>query len=240
MYKLLQWYPTLYDPMDQSPAGSSVHGILQARILEWIVISVSRGFFPTQRSNCLPCLLHWQGGSSPLAPPGKLILSTSLCKYIYVDICKFASTYIQYRYKKKSCIDFKAIIIHKYTKFTTCYILQLHSILSVLTISLTSMFSCETILQWESRRREGTWLTVASWETHYLGWNMKVGPGIRMKMLVINIFLESSLHGWLAPHPLYPRFPCHTVTPSSRPLCISKTVCSLVYYLSPFIKTWYL
>ena len=69
------------------------------------------------------CLLHWQGGSSPLAPPGKPILSTSLCKCIYVDICKFSSTYIQYRYKKKSCTNFKAIIIHKYTKFTTCYIL---------------------------------------------------------------------------------------------------------------------
>ena len=31
------------DPMDCSPPGSSVHGILQARILEWVVISFSRG-----------------------------------------------------------------------------------------------------------------------------------------------------------------------------------------------------
>ena len=31
-------------PMDCSPAGSSVHGILQARILEWVAISFSRGF----------------------------------------------------------------------------------------------------------------------------------------------------------------------------------------------------
>ena len=30
--------PTLCDPMDRSPAGSSVHGILQARILEWVAI----------------------------------------------------------------------------------------------------------------------------------------------------------------------------------------------------------
>ena len=29
------------DPMDCSPAGSSVHGILQARILEWVAISFS-------------------------------------------------------------------------------------------------------------------------------------------------------------------------------------------------------
>ena len=35
--------PTLCDPMDYSPPGSSVHGIPQARILEWIAISFSRG-----------------------------------------------------------------------------------------------------------------------------------------------------------------------------------------------------
>ena len=35
--------PTLGDPMDRSPSGSSVHGILQARILEWVAIPFSRG-----------------------------------------------------------------------------------------------------------------------------------------------------------------------------------------------------
>ena len=34
---------TLWDPMDCSPPGSSVHGIFQARILEWVAISFSRG-----------------------------------------------------------------------------------------------------------------------------------------------------------------------------------------------------
>ena len=34
---------TLCDPVDCSPPGSSVHGILQARILEWGAISFSRG-----------------------------------------------------------------------------------------------------------------------------------------------------------------------------------------------------
>ena len=41
--KSLQSCLTLCDPMDCSSPGSSVHGILQARILEWIVISSSRG-----------------------------------------------------------------------------------------------------------------------------------------------------------------------------------------------------
>ena len=37
--KLLKLYLTLCNPTDCSPPGSSVHGILQARILEWVAIS---------------------------------------------------------------------------------------------------------------------------------------------------------------------------------------------------------
>ena len=33
----------LCDPMDRSPLGSSVHGVLQARILEWVAIFISKG-----------------------------------------------------------------------------------------------------------------------------------------------------------------------------------------------------
>ena len=40
---LIQSCPTLCDPMDGSPPVSSVHGILQARILEWIAMPSSRG-----------------------------------------------------------------------------------------------------------------------------------------------------------------------------------------------------
>ena len=47
--------------MDRSPLGSSIHGILQAGILEWVAISFSRGIFPTQGSN--PGLLHRQVAS---------------------------------------------------------------------------------------------------------------------------------------------------------------------------------
>ena len=41
--EVTQSCPTLCDPVDCSPPGSSVHGILQARILEWVAISFSRG-----------------------------------------------------------------------------------------------------------------------------------------------------------------------------------------------------
>ena len=40
---VIQSSPNICDPMDGSPSGSSVHGILQVRILEWVAISFSRG-----------------------------------------------------------------------------------------------------------------------------------------------------------------------------------------------------
>ena len=41
--KLLQLCLTLCDPMDSGPPGSSVYGILQARILKWVAMPSSRG-----------------------------------------------------------------------------------------------------------------------------------------------------------------------------------------------------
>ena len=41
--KLLQSCPTLFNPMDYNLPGSSVHRILQAKILEWVAMSSSRG-----------------------------------------------------------------------------------------------------------------------------------------------------------------------------------------------------
>ena len=57
--KLLQSCLTLFDPMGCSPSGSSIHGILQARILEWVGNrALLQGIFPTQKLNqCLLCLL---------------------------------------------------------------------------------------------------------------------------------------------------------------------------------------
>ena len=70
--KSLRLCPTLCNQMDCSPPGSSVLGILQARMLEWGCHALLQEIFPTQGSNPhLLCLLHWQAGSLPLAPPGK-------------------------------------------------------------------------------------------------------------------------------------------------------------------------
>ena len=43
---------TLCDPMDCSPPGSSVHGIFQARILEWVAISFSRPELTPKELEC--------------------------------------------------------------------------------------------------------------------------------------------------------------------------------------------
>ena len=69
--KSLQSCPTLCNAMGWSPPGSSVHGILQARILEWVDSLASRGSSRPMSRTRLLHLLHWQVGSLPLAPPGK-------------------------------------------------------------------------------------------------------------------------------------------------------------------------
>ena len=61
---------TLCDLVDCSPPGSSVHGILQARILEWVAISFSRGIFLTQGLN--PGLLHCRQMLQPLSYQGSI------------------------------------------------------------------------------------------------------------------------------------------------------------------------
>ena len=43
--KSLQSCPTLCDPIDSSPPGSSIHGIFQARVLEWGAIAFSEKLF---------------------------------------------------------------------------------------------------------------------------------------------------------------------------------------------------
>ena len=75
--KSLQLCPILCNSMDCSLPGSSVNGILQARILEWVAMPSSRGSSRLKRSNLhLLCHLHWQADSSPLASPGKPRLVT--------------------------------------------------------------------------------------------------------------------------------------------------------------------
>ena len=53
------------------PPGSSVHGVFQAQILEWVAIFYSRIFATQELNQSLLHLLHWQADSLPTAPPRK-------------------------------------------------------------------------------------------------------------------------------------------------------------------------
>ena len=64
--KLLQSCPTLWDPIDGSPPGSAVPGILQARTLEWVAISFSNAWkWKVKVKSLSPVWLLWPHGLQP-------------------------------------------------------------------------------------------------------------------------------------------------------------------------------
>ena len=67
--KSLQLCPILYDPIDGSPPGSSVLGILQARTLEWVAISFSNACMHAKSfQSCLTL-----GDPMDSSPPGSSV-----------------------------------------------------------------------------------------------------------------------------------------------------------------------
>ena len=111
MCSVAQSCPTFCDPMDCSPPGSSVHGILQARILEWVVIPFSKGSSPPRDWTLVSCtgvrlFTVWAtrtyrifctllGGGSDLLPevigcPLKNGLKNCLVILIWLDVCCFS------------------------------------------------------------------------------------------------------------------------------------------------------
>ena len=67
----LQSCLTLCDPMNCSPPGSSVHGILQARIPEWLAMPFSMGFSWLRDGTWVFSISSWQLDSLPTEPLGK-------------------------------------------------------------------------------------------------------------------------------------------------------------------------
>ena len=91
----------LCNPMDCSPPGSSVRGILQARILEWVAILFSRGSSRPRDQTCISlCFLHWQVDSLLLVPPGKPRGSTFL--KIFFKTCILHLTKCNMKVKQES------------------------------------------------------------------------------------------------------------------------------------------
>ena len=90
--KSLQSCPILWDPIDGSPPGSSVPGILQARILEWVAISFSNACMHAKSlQSCLT--LCDPMDSSHEAPP-----STEFSRQEYWSGLPFPSPLLHYRW----------------------------------------------------------------------------------------------------------------------------------------------
>ena len=74
-----QLRPTLCNSVDCSPPGFSVHGILQASILEWVAMPSSRGASqPRNQIHVSSISLYWQGDSLPLVPPGAFLAARTV------------------------------------------------------------------------------------------------------------------------------------------------------------------
>ena len=69
--------------MDCSPPGSFVHGISQARILDWVAISFSRGSFQSRDRTHISCLHLLQADSLPLERSGKPIILCNSLKILW-------------------------------------------------------------------------------------------------------------------------------------------------------------
>ena len=86
--KSLQSCPTLCHPKDHRPPGFSVHGIFQARILEWVAILFSRGSPNTEIELGSPAL---QADALPSEPSRKhyMCVCVCVCVCVYTHICIF-------------------------------------------------------------------------------------------------------------------------------------------------------
>ena len=84
--------PVLYDPLDCSPPGSSVHGILQARILVWVAMPSSRGSSQPRNGTCLSCitggfLTVWATVEAPWYYPAAKLLRPLTLELVLVRSC---------------------------------------------------------------------------------------------------------------------------------------------------------
>jgi len=97
-----QLYLTLWDLMDCSPPGSSVHGISQVRILEWVAMPFSRGLsWPRDRTyigrQILSCLRHQ--GSPQQRPSGSQSLKYLLSGPSWKSFADLSSRAVVFKFQ---------------------------------------------------------------------------------------------------------------------------------------------
>ena len=91
----------LCDPMDCSPPGSSVHGILQARILKWVAISYSRGSSPPRDWTRVSCIAGrfftvWTTREAP----GIIYINFNILAWILHGVYSFFTTFLTFQIGK--------------------------------------------------------------------------------------------------------------------------------------------
>ena len=126
--KSLQSGPTLWNPVDHSPPGSSVHGVLQARILEWVTVSSSGVSSGRTYFSCISIIA---GRFFTTEPPGKTImlytwylLQNSICiKHVVVSVSNIKIIKEKWNHKKKISDDFK-FDIYREKRYTEINIQQ--------------------------------------------------------------------------------------------------------------------
>ena len=131
--KSLQSCPILRNPIDGSPPGSSVPGTLQARTLEWVAISFSRG---SPNPGIEPRSPTLQAGSLPAEPPGKpkALIILSLTPYQIVVCNHFLYFHSLFSLLFYACFSFLFYV--EYSWFTLCVSLNVQQSDSAIHISI--------------------------------------------------------------------------------------------------------
>ena len=93
-----QSYPTHCDPLYCIPPGSSVHGVFQARILEWVASSSSRRSSRPRDRTCISCigrrvLYEWGIGKAPSIYPTNLDKTLSFDSFLHQSVV-FPNSYL--------------------------------------------------------------------------------------------------------------------------------------------------
>ena len=118
--------PTLYDPMDCGPPGSSVHGSLQARILECVAMPSSRGSSQPRDRTWVSCigrqiLYHWASREAFISFLISFFShSVSVCQFCcYIFECTYYFVYLKHFIGVE--LIYKVVLVWVYSKVIQLY-----------------------------------------------------------------------------------------------------------------------
>ena len=168
---MLQSCLTLCDAVDCSQPGSSVRGILQARILEWVAMPSSRGSSPPRDWTCISCiskriLYHWATGEDGWALYLRALSNLYIQSLLFSISQSLSSIPISFSFTFTWLSQ--VFLLHNNSNFNSIYWvsyfvlmsnLYFHSIIILPSVSLnlkssfSSHFSCFPILSLSSFTR---------------------------------------------------------------------------------------